>query len=170
MALRYGAFFVAKMHPMTPRTFLFALLIATAALTAEAQPAANAPAASPGLNHGMLTTQLDPALQVTGRWLTLVDQGNVEASYNMASPLMKRAMTKEQWAQSLQLMRNKFGATTAREWFRIERNVNPQGMPPGEYLSVFTLANGEKRVGGAEKISLVLTNVGWIPVGYVVLR
>ena len=43
-------------------------------------------------------------------------------------------------------------------------------MPPGEYLSVFTLANGEMRVGGAEKISLVLTNVGWIPVGYVVLR
>ncbi len=158
---------------MTPRTFFFAILVASAALNAHAQTAAKAPAAqpvSPGLNHGMMTTQLDAALQVTGRWLTLIDQGNVDASYNMSSPLMKRAMTKEQWAQNLQLMRSKFGAATAREWFRIERNVNPQGMPPGEYLSVFTLANGEKRVGGAEKISLVLTNVGWIPVGYVVLR
>ena len=161
---------MAKMHRMNARNFFFAIILGTLSVTAHAQPAAKPPTPNVGLNPGMMITQLDPALQATGKWLSLIDQGNVEASYNMASPLMKRAMTKEQWAQSLTANRNRFGNTTAREWFRVERNVNPQGMPPGEYLSIFALANGEKRVGGAEKISLVLTNVGWIPVGYAVLR
>lgn len=159
------------MHDMNLRTTLFAIALgSTVAITAHSQPAVKAPAPAPGLNQGMMSTQIDGALQATGKWLTLIDQGNFDASYSMASPLMKRAMTKEQWAQNLAVLRGKHGATTAREWFRVERNVNPQGMPPGEYLSVFTLANGEKRVGGAEKVSMVLTNVGWIPVGYVVLR
>lgn len=158
---------------MNACNFFSAIMLAASAANAHAQPAAKAPSApapNAGLNQGMMVTQIDPALQATGKWLALIDQGNVDASYNMASPLMKRAMTREQWAQNLALNRNKYGTTTAREWFRVERNVNPQGMPPGEYLSIFALANGEKRVGGAEKISLVLTNVGWIPVGYAVLR
>lgn len=112
----------------------------------------------------------DAAVQVATLWVQSIDRNDVNGSYTAAGDLLKSSTTLQKWDNYITDVRSKRGDVTVREWARMDRNVNPQGLPPGEYLTVYFLVNTSKTYGGADQVSLAFLNGRWIPVGFVVLR
>ena len=137
--------------------FVFVAMCLLFAGTALAQSGASRPSA-------------DTALQVASLWVQSIDRNDTKGSYVAAGDLLKRNTTAQKWDNYLRDIRTKRGAVSVREWARVDRNVNPQDLPPGEYLTVYFLVNTSKTYGGADQVSLAYINGRWVPIGFVVLR
>lgn len=103
----------------------------------------------------------DAAAQIATLWATAIDRNDIIGTYNAAGDLLKRNTTAQKWDNYLKDIRNKRGEVSVREWARMDRNVNPQGLPPGEYLTVYFLVNSSKTYGGADQVSLAYLNGRW---------
>ena len=48
-------------------------------------------------------------LDSAGAWLTLVDAGQYDKSWDQAASIFKESLSKDQWVKSLKTVRNAFG-------------------------------------------------------------
>ena len=73
-------------------------------------------------------------------WLALTDQGDAAASWEAAASLFKRAVSVQQWEQSLAAVRGSLGSVVSRRVENARAATELPGAPDGEYV-VFQFAS-----------------------------
>lgn len=114
-------------------------------------------------------TSLDAAVRVATQWATLADPSQAVRMWTSSESVMKKSISKEDWAKYLNSVQSQIGSINTREWVQIARLTNPINFPPGEYVNIAFFSHFSK-ASAVEKISLVQTPAGWVPVGYVVTK
>lgn len=150
------------------RAFLLVVLLAAAAAgNAWAQSAP--PPATPTNATRVLPpgAALDAAMQVA----SMVDAGRAGELWDGASPVAKRAVTREAFVAGISAARKRQGALANRQWLAVRRQVHDgtQGVPAGHYVSVELLAQASAGKPVRELVSLRLDEDGTARLsGYVV--
>lgn len=91
----------------------------------------------------------DQGVKAAEEWLSLVDQGEYEASWEEAAALFKTAVTVEQWRQALNAARKPLGELKSRKLKNAEYATSLPGAPDGEYVVIqfdTTFSNKESAV------------------------
>jgi hypothetical protein len=80
-------------------------------------------------------TDYDPAAErVAIDWLALADRGEAAASWEAAASLFRRAVSAQQWEQSLGAARAPLGAVVSRRLESARAATELPGAPDGEYV------------------------------------
>lgn len=80
-------------------------------------------------------TEHDPAAERAAlEWLALIDRGETAASWDAAASLFRRAVSAQQWAQSLDAARTPLGPVVARRLKSARAATELPGAPDGEYV------------------------------------
>ena len=83
--------------------------------------------------HDKPSQTIDIALS----WLTLIDEGNYEKSYNqMDETVGKRNMTLSEWTDSCRELKRDFGIVTQRRWSSVEQCRAAPGLPDDSWITV----------------------------------
>ena len=150
------------------RALLLAALLATVPVgTARAQSPSPSPAPTNTLRVVAPGAALDAALQVA----TMVDAGRVGELWDGASPVAKRAVTREAFVAGISAARKRYGSLANRQWLAVRRQVHDgrQGVPAGHYVSVELLAQASDGKPVRELVSLRMDEDGTARLsGYVV--
>jgi len=79
-------------------------------------------------------------------WLTLTDRGDAVASWQASAELFRRAVSQDQWTQSLAAARDPLGAVMSRQLGDARAATQLPGAPDGEYVVLqFTTTFEHKR-------------------------
>lgn len=107
------------------------------------------------------------ALAAAKAWLQLVDEGNYTESWNEASEYFKRAISKEQWEQTVQAVREPLGKTVSRQLKSKQYATTLPGAPDGEYVVIqFDSSFTNKKIA-VETVTPMLDKDGkWRVSGY----
>ena len=107
------------------------------------------------------------ALAVAKAWLQLVDEGKYTESWNEASEYFKRAITKEQWEQTVQAVREPLGKTVSRQLKSKQYATTLPGAPDGEYVVIQFDSSFTNKKTAVETITPMLDKDGkWRVSGY----
>jgi len=107
------------------------------------------------------------AVEAARAWLTLVDGGQYEESWESAAELFKGAVQKEQWTQAMTSMRKPFGENLSRELKSKRYRTSLPRAPDGEYVIIQFKASFENKKAAVETITPMLGPDGqWRVSGY----
>lgn len=107
------------------------------------------------------------AKEMSDRWLTLVDDGDFEASWTEAGRIFQQSVAQDGWTQQIAALRQQVGEAERREYVTAQSTSNPPGAPPGDYVSI--QYRSEFSTAGPAVEMVVLTREegrGWRVVGY----
>ena len=76
------------------------------------------------------------ALKAAEEWLVLIDAKNYGKSWDEASELFKKSITKEMWEQSIKAVRPALGDLISRSVKSAEYATSLPGAPDGEYVVI----------------------------------
>lgn len=110
----------------------------------------------------------DPAAeQATLRWLALTDRGDAVASWQAAASLFRRAVSPDQWTQSLAAAREPLGAVIARQLVSARAATELPGAPDGEYVVFQFTTTFEHKRSATETVTPMRDSDGeWHVSGY----
>lgn len=107
------------------------------------------------------------ALAAAKAWLQLVDEGNYTESWNEASRYFKNAITREQWGQQIQGVREPLGKTVSRTVKSMQYTTTLPGAPDGEYVVIQFDSSFTNKKTAVETITPMLDKDGmWRVSGY----
>ena len=107
------------------------------------------------------------ATEAAEAWLSLVDEGKYEESWNAAAEYFRRAVTKEQWQQSLKAVRSPLGAVKSREVIAATYMTEIPGAPDGEYVVIQFSTSYENKKSAVETVTpMKETDESWKVSGY----
>jgi len=112
----------------------------------------------------------DPAAErAANEWLKLIDAGDARASWRATATLFRKAVTEEQWTQSLAAARSPLGAVVNRTLKHAESVTQLPGAPDGDYVVMQFDTQFEKKRAGVETVTPMLDTDGrWRVSGYFV--
>jgi hypothetical protein len=100
-------------------------------------------------------------------WLSLVDEGEYEKSWEAAADYFKQAITVEQWEQSLRAARAPLGAVVSREVRSASYVTELPGAPDGEYVVIQFATSFEHKKSATETVTPMKEKDGsWKVSGY----
>jgi hypothetical protein len=109
------------------------------------------------------------ATDAAQQWLALVDAGKYAESWDQASSSFKEHVTKDQWQQALNNVRDPLGKVESRQFKAAEFKTELPKAGPGKYV---VIQYGTKFANGGptlETITLILDKDGmWRAVGYLI--
>jgi hypothetical protein len=110
----------------------------------------------------------DPAAeQAALEWLALTDRGDAAASWQAAASLFRRAVSQDQWTQSLAAAREPLGSVVSRQLGNARAATELPGAPDGEYVVLqFTTAFEHKRTATETVTPMRDTDGEWRVSGY----
>jgi hypothetical protein len=95
------------------------------------------------------------------KWLSLVDGGEYEESWNQASSMFRGQVKQELWVAALKRSREPLGALVARGASRVEFATSLRGAPDGDYAIIhFSTAFANKSMA-TERLTLVKEDGRW---------
>lgn len=107
------------------------------------------------------------AISVAGTWLYLVDQGRYSDSWQQAASLFQAAVNKEQWATSLQAIRQSLGKVISRKLDKKHFTHTLPGAPDGQYVVIEFFTVFENKKNAVETVTPMLDSDGqWKVSGY----
>jgi hypothetical protein len=107
------------------------------------------------------------ATSAAAEWLTLVDDGKYNDGWDVASPLLQNAVTKEQFARSLAGARQPLGKLVSRELKSARYKTSLPGAPDGQYVVIQYAASFVNKKSAIETITPKLDTGGkWRVSGY----
>lgn len=107
----------------------------------------------------------DPLAAMTG-WLGRIDAGDYAPSWDAASELFRKAVTKEVWAESLEKFRRPFGRMVSRTVISKTEMVRDDGAAGTQLVVQFKTAFADGK-GAVETVTFVLEKDGrWKAAGY----
>ncbi|MEW9797464.1 DUF4019 domain-containing protein [Alteromonas sp. CYL-A6] len=110
--------------------------------------------------------QADPGEASMTQWLSLVDAGQYQESWEASSPFFQQQISADKWQQALTMVRAPLGAVESREIAARQAVDNIPGAPAGSYV-VYTLNTAFANMPSAtETITIVEDNASWKVVGY----
>lgn len=150
------------------RACLLAVLLATVA-AGDAQAQSTPRPATPTNAARVLPpgAALDAAMQVA----SMVDAGRAGELWDGASPVAKRAVTREAFVAGVSAARVRHGALANRQWLAVrrQRHDGTKDVPPGHYISIELLAQASGGKPVRELVSLRMDEDGTARLsGYVV--
>lgn len=112
----------------------------------------------------------DPAAERAALdWMALVDRGDALASWEASATLFRRAVLREQWAQSLSVAREPLGAVVSRQLASARAATQLPGAPDGEYVVFQFNTTFERKRAATETVTPMRdTDREWRVSGYFV--
>ena len=102
-------------------------------------------------------------------WLALMDVGKYEGTWNHASSIFKKAITKENWQQAAKSTRNPLGKVEGRILKNSTFTRNLPGLPDGEYVVLQYQTKFINKANAIETVTPTLEKDGtWKISGYFV--
>ncbi len=109
------------------------------------------------------------ALASSGAWLTLVDSGEYDRSWDQAATLFKESVTKEQWMKALETIRTPLGKLVARTMASVKYSTSMPGVPDGQYVVSQYNTSFENKKSAVETVTSMLDKDGkWRVAGYLI--
>ena len=78
----------------------------------------------------------EAAVAAAKTWLALVDEGKVPESWRQAAPYFQKAISEEQWLQSMKAFREPLGRVLSRKLATAEVATSLPGAPDGHYVVI----------------------------------
>jgi hypothetical protein len=118
------------------KSLFLSLLLSIAAvdLSAQAQGQVLEPATVNATPNPALQKSVDDSLTAGRAWLKLLDQGNYGESWETATKFIQYTLTKEEWIQSMDILRKPLGSMIDRTLVDMRVAMNPPNVPEGEYM------------------------------------
>jgi len=86
------------------------------------------------------------AVTAAEKWVSLVDAGDYTASWKEAAEYFRAAVSSEQWAQTIQAVREPLGKVVSRKVKTRTYSTSLPGAPDGEYVVIqFDTSFGNKK-------------------------
>lgn len=133
------------------------------------QTAGKAPSSSGGVpDGGSASAGAEKAAVASAEsWLSLVDGGKYEESWNEAAQYFKNAVSKDQWGQAIRAARKPLGKTLSRKLMSKSYETSLPGAPDGEYVVIQFKASFENKKSAIETITPMMDKDGkWRVSGY----
>ena len=99
-------------------------------------------------------------------WIALVDAGNWKESWNEAAALFQAQVTAQQWAQTVEPVREPLGAVTSRTLISDAESKTLPGMPEGDYRTLQFATAFAAMPGAVETVILAQEEGAWKVIGY----
>jgi serine/threonine protein kinase len=100
-------------------------------------------------------------------WLSMIDQGHFDPSWDYAADSFKKALTRVQWNQRLTAVRTPLGKTEFRQISTTQTVSNLPGAPDGHYVVMTFNTVFEHKNPAVETVTFEQTNDGtWRASGY----
>jgi hypothetical protein len=107
------------------------------------------------------------AVMAANAWIILIDQGKYDESWMTAALSFKKAITKQNWKQTLTAVRKPLGKLVSREIKGKMYTTSLPGAPDGEYVVIQFATSFEHKVSAIETITPMLDKDGqWRVSGY----
>ncbi len=107
------------------------------------------------------------ALEAAGIWLSLVDSGEYDRSWDQAASLFKSVLSKSQWAGSLQGVRKPLGKIISRGAASAKYTTSLPGAPDGQYVIIQYNTSFENKKSAVETVTPMRDKDGkWRVSGY----
>ena len=109
----------------------------------------------------------DTAVKAAEAWLSLVDSGKYEESWNEAAEFFKGVVAKDGWLRSMEAVREPLGANVSREVKSKEHNTTMPGAPDGDYVVIEFKSSFKYKESAIETVAPMLDKDGkWRVAGY----
>jgi hypothetical protein len=125
-----------------------------------------------GFTHFVMAAEdhqaaISEATSIAGNWLTLVDDGKYDSSWDAASPLLQNHVTKESFARMVAAVRQPLGKVVSRKLNSAQYSTSLPGAPDGEYVVLKYDTSFENKKSARETITPMLDKGGkWRVSGY----
>jgi hypothetical protein len=107
------------------------------------------------------------AVEAATEWLTLVDSGEYEQSWNESSEVFQGAISKSGWERQLHGVRNPLGELISREVQSTQYSTSLPGAPDGEYVVIAFQTSFENKKSAIETVTPMKDGLGvWRVSGY----
>ncbi len=107
------------------------------------------------------------AVGVAGKWLNLVDRGRYVDSWQQAATYFQAAVNKDQWANSLQAIRQSLGNVVSRKLSKKQYTQTLPGAPDGHYVVLEFHTVFENKKNAVETVTPMMDKDGqWRVSGY----
>jgi len=118
--------------------------------------------------HAQHNPVAEKAAQQTAKsWLALTDTGKYAESWNAASDVFKKAVTRDKWVASVKPVRDPLGKVQSRKPKLSQYAKDPAGAPKGEYVTMQFDTSFEKKPGAVETLAEMRDKDGkWRVAGY----
>lgn len=109
----------------------------------------------------------EAALTAAENWLALVDGKKYAASWQDGAAYLKRAVSEDQWTQSMTAFRRPLGKVLSRTLASQNYTKTLPGAPDGEYLVIQYRTSFERKAASIETVTPMLDTDGvWRVSGY----
>lgn len=125
-----------------------------------------APSAPPPQAPAAAVENMPASIDAANGWMTLVDQGKWQASWQAAAAMFRSQVTEARWAEMVTPVRQPLGAVVTRRFQSVLKAKMLPGAPDGDYeILKFQTAFAE-RGDLTETVILVREGGGWRVAGY----
>jgi hypothetical protein len=104
--------------------------------------------------------------QAALQWLALVDAGQYRAAYQQLVPRVRAGGTADQWNLWLRSRRGSLGRARTRAFIRVAHTRTMGSAPDGDYIVIYFKTSYERKVAGAESVTLSSETGHWQVSGY----
>lgn len=107
------------------------------------------------------------AVEAAEAWLAVLDAGQYEKTRDEAAALFRNAVPKEQWQQSIKMLRDRCGRLVSRQLLSKKYTADMPNAPAGEYVIIQYQTRFQNRTAAVETITPMLDRDGkWRVSGY----
>lgn len=99
-------------------------------------------------------------------WLTVVDSGKYEESWNLAAPFFQSQISSDNWEQALAKVRAPLGNVLSRKATNTSSHSSLPGVPSGKYVVVTLSTDFEFKKAAIETVTVQNMDAEWLVVGY----
>lgn len=97
--------------------------------------------------------EVEAAIDAARQWLELIDLGKIDESWESAAGYFKRAVTRDQWRQSMSAVRAPLGDLVTRELESSTYATTLPGAPDGEYVVIQFDTSFERKKQAVETVT-----------------
>ena len=110
--------------------------------------------------------EVDAAVGAAGRWVTLVDAGKYQESYERSASVFRAAVTGAQWEEAARAARVPLGKVISRELTGAQLTTTLPGAPEGRYVVIQYRTAFEKKPSAVETVTPMMDDGEWRISGY----
>ena len=105
--------------------------------------------------------RLKDSEEATKKWLSLVDAGEYEKSWDAASKVLQLTVPRAQWKIILDQIRKPLKKAETRKMTDVRVSKDPHGLPPGDYMVFVYQTKFAEKENGYEILTLVFDEDKW---------
>ena len=109
-----------------------------------------------------------PAIAAAERWLALIDEGRIGASWEEAAPIFQEAMSRHRWETTLPGVRDPLGMPVTRKMRQADVARSMPNAPAGQYVVIYFDTRFQNRPLSTEIVTPMKVGDRWLIAGYII--